>query len=205
VYVADAGVRQQRPARLLRFSAAGTAEAAAPVDARIGGLAVDRAGTVYLADAATGRVLRGTFAPGGEAFVPAGSPWPVPSANVLGGVAVDARGRVYVTSANGAQVHALTTDGEVRTVLGLRQRLFAHEGGFKDVAAGPDGALYVAAGDGRCVYRFAPDGRLVARWDLPSDGRGQPARGASVAVGPGGTVYAAPEAGAVVWRPVGRA
>jgi sugar lactone lactonase YvrE len=118
-----------------------------------GGVAVDTAGNLYIADTGNSRVRKvdtngviGTLVPTNPAYLPSG-------------VTVDAAGNLYVANTNGQDALKVGANGVTSTLAGNGNQAFAGDGGLatgaglnqpKGVAIDPSGNLYIAdTGNGR--------------------------------------------------------
>lgn len=143
----------------------------------IQGIAVDRAGNLYLADTGNHRVrkvaggiistIAGTgvagFGGDGQAAVKA-------QLNLPYGVAVDAVGNVYVADLGNGRVRRINPDGTITTVAGTGKRASSPDGAApldtsllspRNVAVDAAGNVYIAEFEGHRVRRLGTDGRLV--------------------------------------------
>ncbi|MFJ1792167.1 NHL domain-containing protein [Kitasatospora griseola] len=138
-------------------------------------IAVDSAGTLYVADAQNHRVRRitadgrittvaGTGAPGTR-----GDGGPAASAELDNplGVAVDGAGVLYVSEYGSHRVRRIATDGIISTIAGTGTAGFDGDGGPADqarlnrpygVVADSTGALYLADAENHRIRRIAADG-----------------------------------------------
>lgn len=133
-----------------------------------GGIAVDRAGNLYVADPKNNRIRR--IAPDGMVSTLAGSgergfrdgPGSAAQFNTSSGLAVDAEGNVYVADANNDAIRRITPAGQATTLAGngnpgLRDGPAAEarfDGPF-GVAVDNSGSLYVADGNNHRIRRIA--------------------------------------------------
>ena len=186
--------------------------AAAQFDAPYG-VAVDRAGNVYVGDTLNNTVRK--ISPAGEVVTLAGSPGQGGNTNGTGttarfsepfGVAVDEAGNVYVADASNNAIRKVTSAGVVTTVAGggaagstdgtgTAARLDEPRGVAIDVT----GTLYVADYDNHLIRKITSTGvvtTLAGQADVPgsADGVGTAAsfRGPNgIAVDSAGVVYVA--------------
>ena len=223
VYVADTGnytIRTITPAGVVG-TLAGLAGAGGSADgpgstARFGspgGVAVDGANTVYVAD--TGNQTIRKISAAGVVTTLAGSAGSIGAADGTGsaarfrlprGVAVDSAGVVYVADTSNLTIRRITSSGLVSTIAGLptlsgnvdglgSAARFAYPSGVTvDVA----GTLYVADGNNDAIRRITPGGSVVtvagAGTVGSTDGIGPAARFHTpygVAIDGAGTVYVA--------------
>ncbi|WP_443333805.1 NHL domain-containing protein [Streptomyces sp. CB02923] len=141
------------------------------------GVAVDRAGAVYIADsdnhrvrkiAADGKIctVAGTGTQGSD-----GDGGPATAAQLDGpyGVAVDSTGTLYVTEYNKHRVRKITTDGTISTVAGTGAKGSDGDGGPavsaqlthpRGVTVGRAGELYIVDTGSHRVRKIAADGRI---------------------------------------------
>jgi sugar lactone lactonase YvrE len=205
IYISDAGDAQ----RIRRLSPDGVVSTLAGgergftdgvgVAARFdtpSGIALDRAGTIYVADTGN-NVIRRIALDGAVSTVAGdGTPGyrdgPGPQAQFNGpvGVAVDARGRIVVADNYNDRVRAIEPDGSVVTIAGP-----AALSTPSSVAIDAAGNIYVAdTGDG-VVRRISPDGSLSTLGSLFAD---SPRHPVGIAVDNTGHVYATDDAGRIV-------
>ena len=220
VFVADAGVAQ----RIRRITPAGTVSTLAggergyvdgdPTVARFdtpSGLAIDAAGTLYVADTGNNVIRRinaqgivSTIAGDGTAGYRDG---PARDARFNGpvGVAVDARGRVIVADTYNDRIRAIHPDGTVTTVAGSGQS------GWSDGSSGvaefdtPCGVavdaafnIYVADTGNHAVRSISPDGSVSTVGPAPDTGLFHPI---GIAVDSGGVIYVGDDTRTVEIRP----
>jgi sugar lactone lactonase YvrE len=162
-------------------------------------VAVDRQGTLYIADYMNHRIrkvgrdgkiatLAGTGEPGFS-----GDGGPAAKAQLHGpyGVSVDLHGNVYVADQRNNRVRKITADGTISTIAGNGKRAFEGDGGPAVVAAlaGPDatvsdadGNLYLADSGNHRVRKVSPDGIITtfAGTEQGYAGDGGPAVGAKL-------------------------
>ena len=190
VYIADTGndrVRVVRPDQTLS-TFAGTGEMGFGGDGgpamqallnTPAGVAVDQANAVYIADrdnhcirrvTAEGSIstVAGTGSPG---YTGDGGPAPQAQLHAPTGVALGPAGSLYITDAANWRVRWVTTNGLITTVAGNGDFNYSGDGGpavragigLRDVASGPDRALYIADYLNHRVRRVGPDGTITTR------------------------------------------
>jgi DNA-binding beta-propeller fold protein YncE len=159
-------------------------------------LAVDRTGTVYVADTANNRVQKfdangrfllkwggkgtgdGQFAFTGDA--PDGF-----------GIAVDGSGAVYVADTNNNRIQKFDPNGQLLRTWGGAG---SGDGQFNrpfDIAADATGNIYVADGINHRVQKFDPNGQFLLKWGGEGTGNGQFQYASGVTVDGPGNVYVA--------------
>lgn len=178
------------------------------------GVALDRTGTLYVADRLNHTLRK--VAPDGTVSTFAGASGKIGHAdgargiarfNNPSGVAVDALGTVYVADTGNHTVRKITPAGEVSTLAGcagLRGNAdgtgaFARFNGPAAVAVDRTGHVFVADRDNHTIRRIAPDGTVSTLGGQPNqmtaaDGRGCEARFAQpsgIAVDDAGVLYVA--------------
>jgi FG-GAP-like repeat/NHL repeat len=176
------------------------------------GIAVDAAGTVYVADTGNHTIRKITSTAAVTTL--AGSPGLSGSVDGVGraarfnrpaGIAVDAAGTVYVADSNNHTVRTIAPDGTVRTIAGLAGVSGGVDGignaarftSPNGVAIDGSGILYVADTFNHSIRKIVPGGAVTTLAGLSgisgsSDGSGSAARFTAphgIAVDSGGTVY----------------
>jgi sugar lactone lactonase YvrE len=146
------------------------------------GLAVDRAGNLFIADFHNGRVRKvspngtiTTVAGGGTGELGDGGPATAAVLNTPAGVAVDSAGNLFIASQNSHRVRKVSPNGMISTVAGsgpggIRAGGFSGDGGpatkaqFKfvsSVAVDHAGNLFITDGDNHRVRKVSPDGTIT--------------------------------------------
>ena len=166
------------------------------------GLAIDTAGTLYVADTGNHAIRR--VAPDGTVTTLAGgggagfADGPAAQARFHApiGVAVDAAGRVYVTDSFNDRIRVIEA-GAVRTLAGDgRPGFFDGAGGQArfdtpgGIAAGRDGALWVADTGNHALRRVASDGSTTTLALHGSDADAAPTAPVSIAIDAQDRLYA---------------
>jgi sugar lactone lactonase YvrE len=142
------------------------------------GLAVDRAGNVYVADTINHRIRR--ISPEGEVTTLAGRPEAGYAAGYADGpaaeakfqdprsVAVDEAGNVYVTDAGNHCIRVIAPDGQVTTLAGAKEPGYVDGQGSearfnfpRGIAMDAEGNLYVADMANHCIRKITPDGTVT--------------------------------------------
>jgi sugar lactone lactonase YvrE len=214
VYVADAGDAQ----RIRRIGADGSvtsvagstrghadgAGSAARFDTP-SGLAIDAAGTIYVADTGNNSIRR--LSADGRVWTIAGSPQPgfadgsplEARFNGPVGVAVDRGGRVIVADTYNDRIRAIDTDGRVFTLAGSGVKGFADGAAAEAQFDTPCGVAVDAANNvyiadtGNGVVRVISDGGTVGTLDpLPSEGLVRPV---GIAIDARGVLYVTDDRG----------
>jgi uncharacterized protein (TIGR03437 family) len=179
-------------------------ESVAPAEAQLnapGGVAVDGAGRVYIADTGNSRVRR--IDPGGNIFTFAGNgnasyfgdggPARAGSVNQPQGVATDAAGNVYIADTLDNVVRKVGQDGTITTIAGFGTPGFSGDGGPavraalnhpRAVAVDTTGVVYVADTGNNRVRKID----LQANVSTVADGLSAPG---GVAVDAAGNLYIA--------------
>lgn len=224
LYVADTDnhtIRKITPAGIAT-TLAGTAGSSGSIDgagaaARFnfpGGVAVDSAGNVYVADTDNSIIRRIT--PTGAVTTLAGTAGKIGSADGTGpaarfnyptGVAVDATGNVYVADTANCTIRRITSDGVVSTLAGEAGLDGSLDGSGSaarffypiSLTVGITGTLYVADSFNCTIRQITPAGVVstlagLAGYVDSTDGAGPAARFAfpfGIAVDAGGTLYVA--------------
>ncbi len=154
------------------------------------GIAVDRIGYVYVADAGNSRIQKftsngdfvkkwGTRGSGDGQF---GRPW---------GVAVDIAGYVYVTDPDNNRVQKFTSDGIFVKKWGTSG---SGNGQFKfpsGVAVDNSGSVYICDSENYRMQKFTSDAVFQLKWGTKGSGDGQLNVADAVAVDGAGNVYVA--------------
>jgi cysteine-rich repeat protein len=142
------------------------------------GVAVDQAGSVYIADTGNHRVrkvaLDGTISPmagTGAAGASSGDGGPATAARLWypTGVTVDSAGVVYIADTSNRRIRKVGLDGIITTIAGTGAPGFAGDGGPAtaaqldgptDVAVDAAGSVYIADRENYRVRKVAPDGTI---------------------------------------------
>ena len=185
------------------------------------GVAVDAAGTVYVADDYNHRIraissdgiIRTVAGTGTRGYGGDGGPATAAKLNYPTGVAVDAAGTLYVADTNNHRIRAISPAGVIRTVAGNGSAGGSGNGGAatsaqlygpSGVAVDAGGTLYVADQGNHRIQAVSPAGivrTLAGTGTAGSTGDGGAATAAQlnspggVAVDAGGTVYVAEQSG----------
>ncbi|RKT19090.1 NHL repeat-containing protein [Streptomyces sp. 1114.5] len=142
------------------------------------GLAADRAGTLYIADAANQRIRKitadGTITTiagtGSAASTGDNGPANKAQLNYPLAVTVDSTGILYVSDYNGHRVRRITADGRISTVAGTGVAGFSGDNGPankaqlyypRGLAVDGAGALYIADGSNHRIRKVAADGTIT--------------------------------------------
>jgi uncharacterized protein (TIGR03437 family) len=143
----------------------------------IQGLAVDRAGNLYISDTDFHRVRKvspagivTTVAGNGSAgFSGDGGPAAAAQLNLPYGLAVDPAGSLYIADLGNHRVRRVGPDGVIATLAGTGTKGFGGEGGPasraplmspRNLAADAAGAIYISEFEGHRVRRVTPDGTI---------------------------------------------
>ncbi|MFJ1792168.1 NHL domain-containing protein [Kitasatospora griseola] len=164
------------------------------------GVAVDSAGTLYIADPSNQRIRKvttdgriSTVAGTGTAgFVGNNGPADKAQLNQPRGVAVDSAGNIYIADAGHHRLRKITADGRISTIAGTGTGGFAGNNGPAvsaqlnyplAVAVDGTGVLYVSDYSGHRVRKITTDGRIstIAGTGTPGfSGDGNPAASAQL-------------------------
>ena len=132
------------------------------------GVAVDVAGTIYVADAGNHRVVK--LSPEGRQVAAWGSQGTAPGQfDAPSGIAVDGAGYVYVADTFNQRIQKLTPDGQPILIVGEPG---SGPGQFRDphaIAVDPEGTMYVADTFNNRVQKLTPDGEVLPDWGSPED------------------------------------
>ncbi|MFJ2215250.1 RICIN domain-containing protein [Streptomyces sp. NPDC101062] len=141
------------------------------------GVALDGAGTLYIADSVNHRVRKVT--PDGKISTVAGTstrgfnsdggPATAAQLNWPYGVMVDSTGALYIADTGNHRVRKVTADGKISTIAGTSAKGFNGDGGPATAAQlhnpmglvlDSTGALYIADVDNHRVRKVTPDGKI---------------------------------------------
>jgi uncharacterized protein (TIGR03437 family) len=204
---ADLSVRTIAGLGTAGFSGDGKAAVNAQLNSP-GGIAVDVAGNIYIADTGNQRIRRidpngviTTVAGTGTAqYSGDGAPGVLAALNTPSGLAVDSSANLYLADTGNHAVRKLGADGNISTVAGNGTHGFSGDGGSpasalldspSSVAVDRDGNLFVADAGNHRIRRISPDNSLgpatistvpdpnAALWRTP----------AGIAVDAGGNLY----------------
>ena len=145
---------------------------------RIEGLAVDRAGNIYIADAGANRIRRVDGAGNIESFGGTGEfGWngdggPATSATLtaMSGLAADQNGNLYIADTWADRIRKIDSDGTISTVAGTGEEGRRGDGGPaiearlqrpRGVALDGAGNIYIADADNHLVRRVDPSGTIT--------------------------------------------
>lgn len=146
-------------------------------------LAVDRQGTVYVANA--GKILRYDGATGnllGEVAKPVANHYEFYS-DVF--VALD--GSLYAIGSNSNIIH-IGADGAVKNTIKVAERV-GEDVSFDKVAVDGRGNIYALEDHEESIFKFAPDGKYINRFGGKGEGLGQLSSPRNLAVDGQGRVY----------------
>src|SRR5882757_505803 len=144
------------------------------------GIAVDRAGNIYVADTNNGRIEK--FSPSGVYITSLGMKGT--GYGQLGepnGIAIDRDGNIYIADASNHRVLKLAPDGT------LIDEWKGPDPGFygpRRIAIGPDNSIYVVDQGRTRIVKLSTDGTVLATWGTKGNGDGQFDDHTSVAVDP---------------------
>jgi sugar lactone lactonase YvrE len=140
------------------------------------GVAVDRGGNVYLADAIDHRVRKVNAAGiittvagnGHPGFKGDGGPASSAQLNSPYGLAVDPAGNLYIADLGNGRVRKVSTDGIISTIAGGGVSRAGAAGGDplaskispRNLAVAADGTLYLSDFSGHRIYQIGGDGRI---------------------------------------------
>jgi TonB family protein len=165
------------------------------------GLAVDRDGNVYVADAgrsiiykinSTGTTMSVFAGDGKDGFQGDGGPASSSQFNVPYDLAMDDAGNLYIADTGNSRIRRITPSGTISTVAGNGTAGFSGDGGAATaaqlnkplgIAVDPEGTLYIADTDNARIRSVSPDGiiRTVAGTGVTTfSGDGGPAISAQI-------------------------
>jgi TonB family protein len=165
------------------------------------GLAVDRDGNVYVADAgrsiiykinSTGTTMSLFAGDGKDGFQGDGGPASSSELNVPYDLAMDDAGNLYIADTGNSRIRRITPNGTISTVAGNGTAGFSGDGGAATaaqlnkplgIAVDSAGTLYIADTDNARIRTVSPDGiiRTVAGTGVPTfSGDGGPAVSAQI-------------------------
>jgi hypothetical protein len=143
------------------------------------GIAVDRGGAIYVADAARRSVLiffpNGTFLREARAPVHPGFSGPL-------GISVDFDGNLYVPDSAGARVLKLNSRGRPLKFSNTAPDAASAKERPSAVAAAPDGSVFVAYAETGQVRKYSSDGSLIATWNAAEKRAGDSSAISGIAV-----------------------
>ena len=155
-----------------------------------GGIAVDGAGTVYVADATTNLVQ--TFTASGTYRAQwGGTGTGNGKFNGTAGVAVDGAGNVYVVDSGNNRVQKFSSSGGYLAQWGGPGSSNGTFNAPSGIAVDRAGNVYVADTGNDRVQKFDPSGRFLTKWGSHGTGNGQFDHPGSLGVDSAGTVYVA--------------
>lgn len=141
------------------------------------GLAVDRAGSLYIADAENHRIRKVTAGvmttvagTGTPAFSGDSGPALLASLRFPKGVAVTESGELYVADTGNNRIRRIARDGVISTVMGNGQRGYSGDGGPawrataslpRRVAVGSDGSVYFADSGNHAIRQIDRNGDVA--------------------------------------------
>jgi DNA-binding beta-propeller fold protein YncE len=133
------------------------------------GVAVDRAGDVYVADYGNDRIQK--FSPNGKPLAVWGQAGTSPGQfNGPTGVAVDTSGNVYVADANNNRIQKLSSAGQPLALWGSAGSGAGQLRGPHGLAVDSKGDIYVADYSNNRIAKYSSGGRLLADWGGPAPG-----------------------------------
>jgi sugar lactone lactonase YvrE len=134
------------------------------------GLAIDRAGNIFVADTGNGRIQK--FSANGTFLTSITTTDP-------NGIATDRAGNIYVAEIGSKhRVQKLGPDGTF--IADWAPGLY----GPRKIAIGPDDSIYVVDSGRNRIVKFSPDGQVLGSWGSEGSGDGQFRGLSSVAVDP---------------------
>lgn len=163
---------------LLGFSGDGGPATSAKLGERVEGLAVDKVGNIYIADAANYRVRRvdpsgtietiagtGSFGGGGD-----GGPAAMASLGPVYGLATDSAGNLYIADTFNDKVRKISPDGVISRFAGTGEEGHGGDGGPagharldkpRGLAVDESGHVYIADTDNHRIRRVDPGGTIA--------------------------------------------